>query len=161
MKAINVFIEIELKLKQVFENLPAEGGKTLFYTGPHKQFDRDVLRFTFHNGIDKDPEFCREIEAVLTCDHDQNFCLYTYSSIAGLRRHFIGTLFGRHYAEKDIIFRTRRPRDLEAHMRGAKGSLRMVGDVNPAGLTTVYFRPPEAYLEQDSLLMVLRRRLRS
>ncbi len=73
------------------------------------------------------------------------------------------TLLGIHSIarhEKDIIFRTRCPRELESHMRGAKGSLRMVGDVDPAGLTSVYYRPPQPYLEQDSLLTVLRRRLR-
>jgi len=62
--------------------------------------------------------------------------------------------------ENDIIFKTGRPGDLEAHMRGAKGSLRMVGDVDAAGLTTVYYRPPRQYLDAPSLLTVLRRRLR-
>ena len=62
--------------------------------------------------------------------------------------------------ENDIIFKTGRPGDLEAHMRGAKGSLRMVGDVDAAGLTTVYYRPPKQYLDAPSLLTVLRRRLR-
>jgi transcription-repair coupling factor (superfamily II helicase) len=62
--------------------------------------------------------------------------------------------------EDDIIFRTSRPGDLEDHMRGAKGTLRMVGDVDAAGLMTVYYRPPKAFLEAPSLLTVLRRRLR-
>jgi transcription-repair coupling factor (superfamily II helicase) len=63
--------------------------------------------------------------------------------------------------ESDIIFRTRRPRELEQQMRGAKGSLRIVGDVEPSGLTSVYYRPPKRFLEDESLLTVLRRRLRT
>ena len=61
--------------------------------------------------------------------------------------------------EDDIILKSKQPRALEQRMRGAKGSLRMVGDVDGAGLTTVYFRPPSNYLETDTLLTVLRRRL--
>ncbi|UCD76663.1 MAG: transcription-repair coupling factor [Phycisphaerales bacterium] len=62
--------------------------------------------------------------------------------------------------ENDIIFKTTRPRDLEEQMAGAKGSLRVVGQPDAAGLSSVYFRPPKQYLEDDSLLAVLRRRLR-
>ena len=62
--------------------------------------------------------------------------------------------------ENDIIFKTARPRDLEEQMAGAKGSLRIVGQPDAAGLFSVYFRPPKRYLEDASLLTVLRRRLR-
>jgi transcription-repair coupling factor (superfamily II helicase) len=62
--------------------------------------------------------------------------------------------------DDDIIFKTSRPADLENAMRGAKGTLRMVGAVDAAGLTAVYYRPPKAFLEEPSLLTVLRRRLR-
>jgi hypothetical protein len=68
------------------------------------------------------------------------------------------TSINRH--DDDIIFRTRRPGDLEAHMKGVKGSLRVVGELESAGFTEVYFRPPKSYLEPDSLLSVLRSRLR-
>jgi hypothetical protein len=36
----------------------------------------------------------------------------------------------------------------------------MVGDVDPTGLATVYHRPPKAYLDDDTILTVLRHRLR-
>ncbi len=62
--------------------------------------------------------------------------------------------------EADIIFKTARPRELAERMSGAQGSLRVVGDTGKAGLTTVYYRPPPAYLEVDTLLTVLSRRLR-
>jgi transcription-repair coupling factor (superfamily II helicase) len=62
--------------------------------------------------------------------------------------------------DDDIIFRTQRPRDLETHMQGVQGTLRVVGDVDAAGLTEIYFRPPAASLESATLLVILRRRLR-
>ncbi|MHC5114242.1 MAG: transcription-repair coupling factor, partial [Planctomycetota bacterium] len=62
--------------------------------------------------------------------------------------------------DRDIIFRTARPRELADRMESAQGSLRIVGDVDAAGLATIYYRPPESYLEDESLLTVLRRRLR-
>jgi transcription-repair coupling factor (superfamily II helicase) len=69
------------------------------------------------------------------------------------------TSINRH--DDDIIFRTRRPADLETHMKDVKGSLRVVGEVESTGFTEVYFRPPKSYLEPDSLLSVLRTRLRA
>ena len=52
-----------------------------------------------------------------------------------------------------------RPGDLQECMHGVKGSLRLVGDISEDGLTTVYFRPPKRYLEDQTLLTLLRRRL--
>ena len=62
--------------------------------------------------------------------------------------------------EDDIIFRTKHPADLERHMKGAKGTLRIVGQPDGAGLAEVYYRPPKTYFAHDSLLNVLRTRLR-
>src|SRR5690606_3019905 len=62
--------------------------------------------------------------------------------------------------EDDIVFRTKRPADLERHMKGAKGSLRMVGQPDAEGVMEVYYRPPRQYLETDTLLSVLRSRLK-
>jgi transcription-repair coupling factor (superfamily II helicase) len=61
--------------------------------------------------------------------------------------------------ENDIIFRTKRPADLERHMQHAKGSLRVVGQPDARGVTEVYYRPPTAYFEGDTILSVLRKRL--
>jgi hypothetical protein len=69
------------------------------------------------------------------------------------------TSINRH--DDDIIFRTQRPGDLERHMKGAKGTLRLVGQPDENGTAEVYFRPPKAYLEDDTLLSVLRSRLRT
>jgi transcription-repair coupling factor (superfamily II helicase) len=62
--------------------------------------------------------------------------------------------------ENDIIVRTKRPADLERHMKNAKGSLRIVGQPDAQGLAEVYYRPPPSYFEGDTLLNVLRKRLR-
>ncbi|MFO0874782.1 MAG: transcription-repair coupling factor [Phycisphaerales bacterium] len=66
--------------------------------------------------------------------------------------------------DSDIVFRTTRPADLEARMKNAQGTLRVVGvgggaAGSNAGLAEVYFRPPKAFLEPATLLAVLRRRL--
>ncbi len=61
--------------------------------------------------------------------------------------------------EQDIIFRTAQPRRLEERMAAAKGSLRLVGQPDGAGLMTVYYRPPPSYFEGNTLLTVLRTRL--
>jgi transcription-repair coupling factor (superfamily II helicase) len=73
----------------------------------------------------------------------------TLLGIASITRH-----------DDDIVFRTRQPNDLERHMKGAKGSLRMVGKPDESGLMDVYFRPPTSFLEPDTLLSVLRTRLK-
>ncbi|MHC5005268.1 MAG: TRCF domain-containing protein, partial [Planctomycetota bacterium] len=61
--------------------------------------------------------------------------------------------------EDDVIFRTARPGLLEQRMHGVKGSVRLVGRPDGAGLQSVYFRPPRSYLEDDTVLTVLRHRL--
>jgi transcription-repair coupling factor (superfamily II helicase) len=63
--------------------------------------------------------------------------------------------------EQDVIFRTAKPLELERAMSGAKGTLRLVGQADDGGLTEVYYRPPKRYFESDSLLTVLRHRLRN
>ncbi|MBL9121276.1 MAG: transcription-repair coupling factor [Phycisphaerae bacterium] len=61
--------------------------------------------------------------------------------------------------DADVIFRTSRPRDLETALVGVQGSVRLVGQADGDGLTEVYLRPPPAFLEPKSLMLVLRRRL--
>jgi transcription-repair coupling factor (superfamily II helicase) len=61
--------------------------------------------------------------------------------------------------EGDIIFRVARPEQLEERLGAARGTLRRVGEPDPAGLQEIYYRPPPAYLAADSLLAVLRQRL--
>jgi len=65
--------------------------------------------------------------------------------------------------DQDIIFETARPRELEQRMAGARGTLRMVthGSQGQGETTELYYRPPKNYLESDTLLTVLRRRLTS
>ena len=62
--------------------------------------------------------------------------------------------------EDDIIFRTRDPKTLGNRMNQAKGTLRFVGQPDSSGLVEVYYRPPKSYLEPDSLLAILRKRLK-
>jgi transcription-repair coupling factor (superfamily II helicase) len=61
--------------------------------------------------------------------------------------------------DQDVIFRTTRPRDLEALFAGVQGAVRVVGSPDESGVTDVYFRPPKAFLEPKSLAAVLRKRL--
>jgi transcription-repair coupling factor (superfamily II helicase) len=63
--------------------------------------------------------------------------------------------------EGDIIFRTRRPKELQQRLEGAKGSIRVVGQPDSTGLTEIFYRPPQSYLQTDTLLNVLRSRLKS
>jgi transcription-repair coupling factor (superfamily II helicase) len=77
--------------------------------------------------------------------------LRLHATMAGIRS------ITRH--EGDIIFRTAQPSLLEQRMRGAKGSLRLVGKPDAEGVTE-YYRPPPAYLEDRTILTVLTRRLR-
>jgi transcription-repair coupling factor (superfamily II helicase) len=62
--------------------------------------------------------------------------------------------------DDDVIIRTAQPRELETKMRGAKGTLRIVGQASADGLTEVYYRPPSGYFKGDTILTVLRQRLR-
>jgi len=61
--------------------------------------------------------------------------------------------------EQDVVFKTTRPKELEAAMAGAQGTLRVIGGVQGEGLAEVFFRPPKAFLEPPTLLAVLRKRL--
>ena len=63
--------------------------------------------------------------------------------------------------EEDVIFATEQPQELQRRMAGAKGTLRLVGQVDRKGLAQVYYRPPANYLESDTILTVLNHRLRS
>ena len=63
--------------------------------------------------------------------------------------------------ERDIILTTDRPQELEQLFAGAKGTLRVVGQPDVAGATQVYYRPPMAYLQADTILNVLLHRFRS
>jgi transcription-repair coupling factor (superfamily II helicase) len=59
----------------------------------------------------------------------------------------------------DVIFRTSEPAQLEMSLTRAKGSKRLVGSPE-GGLATLYYRPPETYLDPRSLLRILRQRLK-
>lgn len=63
--------------------------------------------------------------------------------------------------EKDLIILTERPLELQALMRYAKGTLRLVGQADARGLIQVYYRPPPNYFESQTILTVLRHRLSS
>ena len=63
--------------------------------------------------------------------------------------------------EEDVIFATEEPQELQRRMAGAKGTLRLVGQVDRKGLAQVYYRPPANYLESDTILTILNHRLRS
>ena len=63
--------------------------------------------------------------------------------------------------EEDVIFATEQPQELQRRMAGAKGTLRLVGQVDRKGLAQVYYRPPANYLESDTILTILNHRLRS
>lgn len=58
----------------------------------------------------------------------------------------------------DVVFRTTDPQALESRLEPAKGTKRLVG--NPeGGVATMYYRPPETYLDPRTLLRILRQRL--
>ncbi len=61
----------------------------------------------------------------------------------------------------DIVFHTLRPGDLEPCFAGgpAGGTLRVVGQPDARGLAEVYYRPPPASLEGETILTVLLKRL--
>lgn len=61
--------------------------------------------------------------------------------------------------EYDLIILTQRPLELQAQMRDAKGTLRLVGQVDSRGLAEVYYRPPRNYFQSQTILTVLRHRL--
>lgn len=65
--------------------------------------------------------------------------------------------------EKDVIFKTPRPKDVADRLnsaKGAPGTVTLLPPKNPGELAEVYFRPPEQYMKDaDTLLSVLRRRV--
>ncbi|MDG2132565.1 MAG: helicase-related protein, partial [Phycisphaerales bacterium] len=70
--------------------------------------------------------------------------------------------------DRDVIFRTTAPGELQAALDGVQGSVRMIAPDGAGGTVEategaeveVYFRPPASFLEPGSLATVLRRRLR-
>jgi transcription-repair coupling factor (superfamily II helicase) len=60
--------------------------------------------------------------------------------------------------EQDVVFRTERVTDLIAVMEGIQGTVRPLTPKPGDTLAQVYWRPPEQFLEADTLLAVLRRR---
>ncbi|MCP4797430.1 MAG: transcription-repair coupling factor [Phycisphaeraceae bacterium] len=70
--------------------------------------------------------------------------------------------------DRDVIFRTTAPGELQAALDGVQGSVRMIAPDGAGGTVDaaegaeveVYFRPPASFLEPGSLATVLRRRLR-
>ena len=63
--------------------------------------------------------------------------------------------------EGDLVFRTQRPDLVEKMLKREKGTRRRVEVTNDAGLTDLYWRPPEGSLSQDSLVETLDRLYRS
>jgi transcription-repair coupling factor (superfamily II helicase) len=64
--------------------------------------------------------------------------------------------------ERDVVFRTDRPDEVTAALRSAgpeAGTITPLAPKSNEELAEVYFRPPPAYLEPETLLAVLRRRL--
>ncbi len=57
--------------------------------------------------------------------------------------------------ERDVILLTGRPGLLEPRFGQARGTLRMVGQPDARGLTTVYYRPPPDHLRGRRILTVL------
>ncbi|MEM7229931.1 MAG: helicase-related protein, partial [Planctomycetota bacterium] len=64
-----------------------------------------------------------------------------------------------HLHERDVIFKTSDPKKLEECFNGVRGTVRLVGQPTAGGMAEIYFRPPRAFLEPDTLVTVLRRRL--
>ncbi len=70
--------------------------------------------------------------------------------------------------DRDVIFRTEAPMSLQEALSGVTGSVRIIApdgaggtlDASEGAEVEVYFRPPESFLEPESLATVLRRRLR-
>ena len=70
--------------------------------------------------------------------------------------------------DRDVIFRTTAPGNLQEALDGVQGTVRMIAPDGAGGTieategteVEVYFRPPESFLEPGSLATILRRRLR-
>ncbi len=61
--------------------------------------------------------------------------------------------------DKDLIFETPHVGGLFERLDGAPGSVRMIDPPGEGQPASIYFRPPENYLEQNTLLPVLRKLL--
>ena len=82
------------------------------------------------------------------------------AALVGVRSIFV--------KDRDVIFRTSAPGSLHEALSGVTGSVRMIApdgaggtmDATEGADVEVYFRPPESFLDPESLATVLRRRLR-
>jgi len=61
--------------------------------------------------------------------------------------------------EQDVILAAADPEAIRQRLAGGPATARIVGRANRQGLTTVYFRPPPAYFEGDTIVTVLLQRL--
>jgi hypothetical protein len=61
--------------------------------------------------------------------------------------------------ERDVIFRTPTPKELAARLLGIQGTVTPLAPKSTDSLAEVYYRPPPAYMEPETLLAVLRKRL--
>ncbi len=61
--------------------------------------------------------------------------------------------------ERDVIFRTPTPKELAARLEGVQGTVTPLAPKSTDSLAEVYYRPPPAYMEPETLLAVLRKRL--
>ncbi|MCL4741001.1 MAG: transcription-repair coupling factor [Phycisphaerales bacterium] len=61
--------------------------------------------------------------------------------------------------ERDVVFRARDPNPITERLRGAKGTVTPLPPKAHDSLHEIYYRPPEPYLEPETLLRVLRGRL--
>ena len=76
--------------------------------------------------------------------------LATLNAVRAVTRH-----------DDDIIFAAEQPQALGRLFTGSQGTVRIVGVPDRRGLTAVYYRPPKAYLDGESILTVLIHRLRT
>ncbi|TVS07950.1 MAG: transcription-repair coupling factor, partial [Phycisphaerales bacterium] len=63
--------------------------------------------------------------------------------------------------ERDIVVRAESPAPVAAALADAKGSVRVLPPASGEKLSEIYFRPPESYLEPDTLIRILRTRFGS
>ena len=70
--------------------------------------------------------------------------------IRSIRRH-----------QRDIIFTCERPLEIKERFEEARGTLRNVGQPDASGRVEIYYRPPEKYLADGSILDVLLARFKT
>jgi len=75
----------------------------------------------------------------------------------GVAMHGVYSLVVR---EKDVIMRTDTPNEVRSLFENAAGTVRTVAPRSPGDVHEVYYRPPENYLDPETLLSVLRKRVR-